>query len=175
MIKSVDICLTCENLVDSLKCIKHNVSVQIDNVCDDHKIKEAFSKMSDWHLVIAGDLNTPHDEYKSMQNVTYLTPDDQENISKKLNHGEAVLLGMMIASELSNKKKLLSFKELSLIKKHYFNLKLFNNINKFFKKNEINKIVHFMKKDKKNVDEKLTESLNTNIDKVEEFLQKLKK
>ena len=38
------------------------------------------------------------------------------------------LLGMMIASELSNKKKLLSFKELSLIKKHYFILKLFAQI-----------------------------------------------
>ena len=36
------------------------------------------------------------------------------------------LLGMMIASELSNKKKLLSFKELLLIKKHYFNLKFAN-------------------------------------------------
>ena len=33
-----------------------------------------------------------------------------KNFSKKLNHGEAVLLGMMIASELSNKKKLLSSK-----------------------------------------------------------------
>ena len=28
-----------------------------------------------------------------------------KNFSKKLNHGEAVLLGMMIASELSNKEK----------------------------------------------------------------------
>jgi len=78
-----------------------------------------------------------------------------KNFSKKLNHGEAVLLGMMIASELSTKKKLLSFKELSLIKKHYFSLKLFANINTIFKRNEINKIVHFMKKDKKNVDEKI--------------------
>ena len=41
-----------------------------------------------------------------------------KNFSKKLNHGEAVILGMMIASELSNKKKLLSFKELFRIKKH---------------------------------------------------------
>ena len=88
-----------------------------------------------------------------------------KNFSKKLNHGEAVLLGMMIASELSYKKKLLSFKELSLIKKHYFNLKLFNNISKFFKKNEVNKIVHFMKKDKKNVDEKINLILLTRIGK----------
>ena len=78
-----------------------------------------------------------------------------KNLSKKLNHGEAVLLGMIVASDLSNKKKLLSFKELSLIKKHYKNLKLLMNIEKFFKKNEINKIVHFMKKDKKNTNNKI--------------------
>ena len=79
-----------------------------------------------------------------------------KNFSKKLNHGEAVILGMMIASELSNKKKLLSFKELLLIKKHYFNLKLPTYIDKIFKKNEIGKIVYFMKKDKKNVNEKIS-------------------
>ena len=39
MIKSVNTCLTCENLVDSLKCIKHDISVEIDNVCNDHNIK----------------------------------------------------------------------------------------------------------------------------------------
>ena len=79
-----------------------------------------------------------------------------KNFSKKLNHGEAVLLGMMLASDLSCKKKLLSFRELSLIKKHYKNLKLLMNIKKFFKKNEINKIINFMKKDKKNVSNKIT-------------------
>ena len=47
MIKSVNSCLNCENLVDSLKCVKHNLSVLIDNVCEDHSIKKAFSKMSD--------------------------------------------------------------------------------------------------------------------------------
>ena len=62
---------------------------------------------------------------------------------------------MMIASELSYKKKLLPVKELELIKTHYSNLKLFKNIKKFFRKNEINKIIYYMKKDKKNVDEKI--------------------
>ena len=42
-----------------------------------------------------------------------------KNFSKILNHGEAVLLGMAVASKLSNKKKLLSLKEFSLINKHY--------------------------------------------------------
>ena len=78
-----------------------------------------------------------------------------KNFSHKLNHGEAVLLGMMIASELSNKRKKLSFKDLLLIKKHYLDLKLPMFITKFFKKNEIKKIIYFMKKDKKNVDEKI--------------------
>ena len=78
-----------------------------------------------------------------------------KNFSKKLNHGEAVLIGMMVASELSYEKKLLSFEELSLIKKHYLNLRLPMRINKIFKRNEINKIIYFMKKDKKNVDEKI--------------------
>lgn len=47
MIKSVNSCLNCENLVDSLKCAKHNLSVEIDNVCNDHSLKKAFTKLSD--------------------------------------------------------------------------------------------------------------------------------
>ena len=46
MIKSVNSCLNCENLVESLKCAKHDVDVEIDNVCNDHSIKKAFSKLS---------------------------------------------------------------------------------------------------------------------------------
>ena len=78
-----------------------------------------------------------------------------KNFSKKLNHGEAVLLGMIMAGELSNKNKQLSNKELSLIKKHYFNLSLPMNINKIFSKKEVDKIIYFMQKDKKNKDEKI--------------------
>jgi len=78
-----------------------------------------------------------------------------KNFSKKLNHGEAVLLGMMVASELSNKREKLSFKDLLLIKKHYLDLKLPMLITKIFKKNDVEKIIYFMKKDKKNVGEKI--------------------
>ena len=78
-----------------------------------------------------------------------------KNFSNKLNHGEAVLLGMMIASELSNKKKKLPLKDLLIIKKHYLNLKLPMFITKIFKKSEIKKIIYFMKKDKKNVNQKI--------------------
>ena len=78
-----------------------------------------------------------------------------KKFSKKINHGEAVLLGMMIASKLSRKKKILSQKEFLLIKKHYRDMRLPSEINKFFFKKEINKIIYFMKKDKKNVDKKI--------------------
>ena len=78
-----------------------------------------------------------------------------KNFSKKLNHGEAVLLGMIMASQLSYQKKLLSLKDLMLIKKHYLDLNLPSKFQKFFKKKEIDKIIYFMKKDKKNFDEKI--------------------
>jgi len=78
-----------------------------------------------------------------------------KNYSKKLNHGEAVLMGMMVASQLSYQKKLLSLKDLMLIKNHYLSLNLTMKVKNFFKKKEINKIINFMKKDKKNLDEKI--------------------
>ena len=92
-----------------------------------------------------------------------------KNFSKQLNHGEAVLLGMIIASELSRKKGLLPSKELSLIKRHYSNLKLSTNIKKVFKKNEINKIIYFMKKDKKNINKKINLILLNKIGRVTKF------
>ena len=44
---------------------------------------------------------------------------------------------------------------MSLIKKHYESLKLPMHIKEKFNRNEIKKIIYFMKKDKKNVDEKI--------------------
>jgi len=78
-----------------------------------------------------------------------------KSFSKKLNHGEAVLLGMITAAKLSLNKKLLSLKDFNLIKKHYLHINLPLKINSFFKKNEINNIIAFMKKDKKNLNENL--------------------
>ena len=73
-----------------------------------------------------------------------------KNFSKRLNHGEAVLLGIMLASEFAHEKKILPFKDLSLIKKHYNNLNLPMHFKKYFRKREIKRIIYFMKKDKKN-------------------------
>jgi 3-dehydroquinate synthase len=78
-----------------------------------------------------------------------------KKFSKKLNHGEAVLLGMMVASILSNEREKLISKELILIKKHYIDLNLPMMINNIFKKKDISKIVYYMKKDKKNTNEKI--------------------
>ncbi len=47
MIKSVNSCFNCISLAESLTCSKHNLKVEIDSVCNDHKIKKAFSKLSD--------------------------------------------------------------------------------------------------------------------------------
>ena len=78
-----------------------------------------------------------------------------KNFSTKITHGEAVLLGMTLANKLAYDKKILPLKDLILIKKHYSNLNLPNKMSKFFKRNEINKIITFMKKDKKNSGKKI--------------------
>jgi 3-dehydroquinate synthase len=79
-----------------------------------------------------------------------------KNFSKKLNHGEAVLLGMIMACELAYLKKILNYNDLLLIKKHYHNLNLPMDFNKVFKKKEIKKIIYFMIKDKKNLTGKIS-------------------
>ena len=72
--------------------------------------------------------------------------------TNKLNHGEAVLLGILAASKFSNKENLLSNNELGLIENHLLELK-YNKLTNYFKKNSINKIINFMVKDKKNNNE----------------------
>ena len=75
--------------------------------------------------------------------------------SKKLNHGEAVLLGMNSALNFSIKNKLINKVEYQIIKKCLKNSNLPWNINKFFSKKDINKILSFMTKDKKNNSDKI--------------------
>ena len=42
-----------------------------------------FLSKKDWDVVVVGDLKTPHDSYQKLD-CTYLTPEDQEKINKKL-------------------------------------------------------------------------------------------
>ena len=70
--------------------------------------------------------------------------------SKKLNHGEAVILGVKAASKFSLLNKILNIKEFELIESHLNKLNIPRNINKFFSIKNLGKILSFMKKDKKN-------------------------
>ena len=69
--------------------------------------------------------------------------------TNKLNHGEAVLLGILAASKFSNEENLLSKGELELIEKHISELK-YNNLKFYFKKRNVDTILKFMIRDKKN-------------------------
>ena len=75
--------------------------------------------------------------------------------SKKLNHGEAVILGLKTAAKFSKLNKILHTKEYKLIEDHLLKLKLPSSINKFFIKSDLKKILLFMKKDKKNNTKKI--------------------
>jgi len=79
----------------------------------------------------------------------------QNKYAKKINHGEAVIMGMMMATKLSYIKKICSFGTLDQLKKIYISNNLKHDITKFFKKSEYNKIVEHMTNDKKNNDKKI--------------------
>ena len=75
--------------------------------------------------------------------------------SKKLNHGEAVLLGIKSALQFSYVNKFLKEKDFNLLIKHIKKSKLPFNLNDYFSRNHVNKILFFMSKDKKNRSEKI--------------------
>ncbi|MDB9699775.1 3-dehydroquinate synthase [Candidatus Pelagibacter sp.] len=77
------------------------------------------------------------------------------NYSKKLNHGEAVILGIKTAAKFSLSANILNSKEFNLIENHLNKLNLLKDINKIFSKKDLNKILFFMRKDKKNSTNKI--------------------
>tara|TARA_Y100000590_G_scaffold252234_1_gene283208 strand:- start:110 stop:1210 length:1101 start_codon:yes stop_codon:yes gene_type:complete len=70
--------------------------------------------------------------------------------SKKLNHGEAVILGINSAAKFSLENKILSIKNFNKINKHLISLGLPCEVKKFFRNKDIKNIIKFMKSDKKN-------------------------
>ena len=70
--------------------------------------------------------------------------------SKKLNHGEAVILGMTTALKFSKSNNLLPLKEFKIITNHIKSFNLPHDIKKYFSLRDIKKIVSFMSNDKKN-------------------------
>ena len=75
--------------------------------------------------------------------------------SKKLNHGEAVILGIKTATEFGFLNKILNIQDFKSIKNHLDQLKLPRNIQEFLSLKNLNKIISFMKKDKKNNTKKI--------------------
>ena len=73
----------------------------------------------------------------------------------KLNHGEAVLLGIASASKFSFNNNLLSNIEFNLIKNHLQQPILLMNLKKFFSIKNLNHIITFMQQDKKNNTKKI--------------------
>ena len=70
--------------------------------------------------------------------------------SKKLNHGEAVILGIKSAAEFSYKKKILGKHNFNIILNHIEKIGMSQKNNYLLKKKHADKILYFMKNDKKN-------------------------
>ena len=70
--------------------------------------------------------------------------------SKKLNHGEAVILGIKNAVEFSFKRKILSKQKFNIILNHINRIGMKPKIEKLFKKRHVSKIMNYMRSDKKN-------------------------
>ena len=75
--------------------------------------------------------------------------------SKKLNHGEAVILGIKNAVDFSFKKKILSKQKLNIILNHINKIGVKQEVQKLFKKKHVSKILSYMKSDKKNSSNKI--------------------
>ena len=74
--------------------------------------------------------------------------------NKGLNHGEAVLLGIMSAVKFGRQKNILNKDDYERIIKHLKKLN-YINLNKYFKSKDISKIIFYMKQDKKNKGNKI--------------------
>tara|TARA_B100001540_G_scaffold210397_1_gene185373 strand:- start:288 stop:1394 length:1107 start_codon:yes stop_codon:yes gene_type:complete len=86
--------------------------------------------------------------------------------SKKLNHGEAVILGILSSTKFSFENKLLNRKDYLEIIRHISRLNIPVNLNYYFKKKNINSIVKYMLSDKKNNSSKINLILIKKIGKV---------
>ena len=89
----------------------------------------------------------------------------KNNYSKNITHGEAVLSGMILAAKLSVIKKVCSIKVLNQIKNVYEKNKLDFTYKKYSKESSINKLIPYLKNDKKNNDDKINFILLKNIGK----------
>tara|TARA_B100000900_G_scaffold400535_1_gene404241 strand:- start:165 stop:1301 length:1137 start_codon:yes stop_codon:yes gene_type:complete len=76
--------------------------------------------------------------------------------SKKLNHGEAVILGIKTALNFSYNNKYLKKNDYNLLINHLLNSNLPSDVKNYFGITDLNKIISFMLKDKKNNSKKIS-------------------
>ena len=86
--------------------------------------------------------------------------------SKKLNHGEAVILGIISSAKFSFQNNLINKKDYEQITNHISNLKIKIDLKHYFKKQDVNLIIKYMKSDKKNNSSKINLILIKNIGKI---------
>ena len=86
--------------------------------------------------------------------------------TKKLNHGEAVILGIISSAKFSLENNILNKKDYNKIIKHINYLKFPSHLKYYFKKKHISKIIKYMKSDKKNNSSKINLILLKQIGKV---------
>jgi len=79
----------------------------------------------------------------------------KNNYKKGITHGEAVLSGMILATKLSVVKKICSPKILGQIKNIYSENKIDFTFRKYSDQNSIDKLIPYLKNDKKNNDNKI--------------------
>ena len=79
----------------------------------------------------------------------------KSNFSKQISHGEAVLSGMILEARLSVIKKICKIKTLNEIQSVYEQNNLSHTFKKFSNVSLINKLIPFLKNDKKNNDSKI--------------------
>ena len=72
------------------------------------------------------------------------------NYSKNLNHGEAVLLGIISVSKFAYQNNYLNKSDYEIIINHFKKFNLPASLSKFFSSKKISKIIFYMQKDKKN-------------------------
>ncbi len=86
--------------------------------------------------------------------------------SKKLNHGEAVIFGLMNAVNFSKEKKIISNLNSELINNHIKKIKIKNKYQDLFSRRKIKSILNFMKSDKKNKSDSINLILISNFGKL---------
>ena len=87
----------------------------------------------------------------------------KKKFSKNITHGEAVLIGMILATKLSCARGLCGKNTLKLITEIYEENNLHYILNKFSGKRDLMSLIPFLKNDKKNNDKKINFILLKNI------------